>query len=564
MNLRKYQETSIDDIQRIFRERKRKVLLHLATGGGKTLIFCTICQRTAKNGKRVLIVVKGKNLVHQAVKRLKELGLDPGIYQGNKTQDTNNKILVASIDTLGARKIAPEADLLIIDEAHLTQGKRYAWLIGHYKNSFMLSVTATPHLKGGMRHLAGDVVYPISLKELIDQGYLSKPKYYVPTKLDLSSVRVRKGEYDAEDLERVAKEANVFGDVISTYKSLAPGKPAICFCISIAHSKQMLSAFSEAGISAMHLDADSPDDYRDEVIAKLKSKEISVITNVNILSTGVDIPEIEVIISCRPTKSYNLWIQQVGRGTRITETKKEFFVLDHANNTEEHGMIEEEPKCDLDGIPKIKKPAVKVCAACFACYEKAKFSACPACGYEDPEEERKEAQRLAIEAKNFELKLLEEKKWNDELNNLVTYAKEKKFKKGWVFHTMKSRFGEEIADKAWAKVKGIKKWPKPENDHKKRADDIFHGRAPWPDWMELPPLVYADSEGGAPFPDNDEDKIRILKTQIDFYEEHTEQGYIYNPRAKIIDMGNGINFFELRDVEKEWRTKDQIAKDTKP
>lgn len=498
-----------------------------------------------KKGSKVLIVVKGKKLVHQASKRLSALGINHGIYQGNKTQHTDKKILVASVDTLGARKIAPEADLLIIDEAHLTQGKRYAWLIGHYKKSFMLSVTATPHLKSGMRHLADDVVYPISLKELIHQGYLSKPKYYVPTKLDLSSVRVRKGEYVEEDLERVVKEANIFGDVISTYKSLAPGKPAICFCISIAHSRQMLSAFSEAGISAMHLDADSPDDYRDEVIAKLKSKEISIITNVNILSTGVDIPEIEVIISCRPTKSYNLWIQQVGRGTRITETKKEFFVLDHANNTEEHGMIEEEPKCDLDGIPKIKKPAVKVCAACFACYEKAKYSSCPSCGYEDPEQVKKEAERLAIEAKNFELKLLEEKKWETKLNELITLARKKRYEKGFVWHEMVRLFGEKIGKKAWSKIKVIRNWPITQKEIEKKAIEYINGMVAWPSWLpSLTTLVGNFSE---------EQKLEILKVEITRYHAYADRGYSYNPKEKKITNGDGKNYFDSRrELETSW------------
>lgn len=371
MSLRPYQQLALDSIRSYFGNGTRKVLLHLATGGGKTHVFCHVLQGVSQKGKTALMVVRGRKLIEQASKRLEHEGVDHGVIMaGHWRTRPNLPIQIASIDTLYARRKKmdlPPADLIVIDEAHFAISSSFMWLIDQYKDAFFLPVTATPHVKLGLRHIADEVVYPITMSELIEQGFLVPPEYYAPSRPNLKGVSIdkRTGDYKLDELCGAMQNSILYGDMINSYNTYAKNEPTLVFCVKVAHSKEVRDMFLKAGIAAEHLDASMKEEKRRDILNRLETGETKVVCNVGILTTGVDLPYLRCIMLARPTKSYNLYIQILGRGTRPFPGKDKFIVLDHANCVMEHGFIERERKCQLDGSrPKEKDAPTITCVKC--------------------------------------------------------------------------------------------------------------------------------------------------------------------------------------------------------
>jgi len=462
MNLRPYQTKAIEEIRRKFARGIRRVLLHLSTGGGKTVIFCQILKGVKERNKKAIIVVFGKDLIENASQRLFREGIEHGVLQGNHwNYKPREPIQVCSITTLYRRKLVPEADLVVIDEAHQSYNESYKWLLEQYQGKFILPVTATPHLKKGMRHVADTVVYPTTFRDLVANGYLVRPKYFAPTTLDLSDVKVdsKTGDYSLKDLDKKLDGFRLYGDVIAHYKELCNGAPSICFAINIRHSLMLCDLFNRAGIPCEHIDANTSLGDRQTVYKKLETGEIKVIVNVGVATTGVDIPCLRAVISCRPTKSYNLYIQMLGRGTRPFSGKDVFYVLDHANNILEHGMIEDEQECNLDGAKKDSVKRGKICEKCFFVWMPEKpGEPCPECGHINVSPEKGEGKpKLDNEdAKLVEIKSSEDLmhlKIKKQIDRWIDMANKRSYKPGFVFYKTVEKYDEKTAKKYWTYIK---------------------------------------------------------------------------------------------------------------
>ena len=453
--LRPYQAKGNELIRDCFRKGHRKVLLYLATGGGKTTVFSHILKQTAIKGNKAAMVVRGRKLVDQGHKRLLREGVSHGVIMNNHWNINKlAPIQVCSIDTMISRNIIPEGKLLVIDEAHLftsdTCIKFCEDFLNKNENSFILSVTATPHSEKSLRHLADVVVKPVSMQELINDGYLVPPVYFAPSEVDLTGVRVSSTtkDYVTADLEQILNGNDIVGNLVENWKTFAENKSTLVFAVSIQHSKHIAEMFNTAGIPAVHCDADSTDKEREDAVRKLESGEIKVISNVGIFCTGVDIPSLGCVQLARPTKSYNLYVQMSGRGTRVFDGKENFTLLDNAGNVLRHGFITEEPDCNLDGTKSKKGPSVlvKTCKKCFAVFNQ--FDpCCPQCGNKNPIEEKErmvseldgslvKIENMPIEAKAFQ-----------RFNELKKIRKDKNYKRGWIYFKMLEEFGEEITQK---------------------------------------------------------------------------------------------------------------------
>lgn len=386
MSYRDYQLAGIDGIKREFMSGKKKVLLFLATGGGKTTIFCKMVKDTVARGKRATIVVRGRKLVDQASARLFREGVPHGVLMASHwNYRPHERTQVCSIDTLVARNLVPETDLLVIDEAHLfdpdaKSGRIIQAFID--RGAFVVAVTATPYVQGGMRHIADSVVKPISMLQLIEQGYLVPFRYFAPAEPDLTGVKTvttaEGRDYNTNQLADVMIEGQLTGKIIDHYIKIAKGLPALCFCVNVHHSKLLTEKFKNAGVKAEHLDASVTDSERNEAYKRLERGETEVICNVGIACTGVDIPPLRAVILARPTQSKNLFIQQCGRGTRPFAGKNDCIILDHAGNIKRHGLPTDEPDVNLDGrVTESFAKRAKTCKECFCVYE---GPACPECG----------------------------------------------------------------------------------------------------------------------------------------------------------------------------------------
>ena len=443
MNSRAYQENSIDQIREKFKQGYGKVLLWLATGGGKTFIFCKMVKEASLKGKKCIIVVRGRKLVDQASQRLFREGVTHGVLMANHwNYRPTESVQVCSIDTLISRKLRPVADLIIIDEAHLSSSNGYKEFLYDYPKSFIVSVTATPWVESGLRHVADQVVHPITMQGLIDLGFLVPFRYFAPSEPDLTNVEVSRStkDYVTNQLEDAMVAGQLTGKIIHHWKKIVVDKPTICFAVNVNHSKILVDRFNQEGIRAEHCDADIQDSERNEIIKRLESGETKVVSNVGIFCTGVDIPSLGAIIMARPTKSLNLFIQQAGRGARIFEGKSDCILLDHAGNIGRHGFPTDEYDPDLDGEePKERtQKEAKICKACFAAY---KGVMCPECGTEPP------AREINIKETDEELK--EIKGHLDPVRKifkeLMKESKKTGKKTAWVYYKLVDKVGFDTA-----------------------------------------------------------------------------------------------------------------------
>jgi superfamily II DNA or RNA helicase len=447
MQLRRYQIDAIEKIRAHYQSGFKKVLLVMPTGTGKTAVFCEILRRSIKAS---IVVVRGKKLVDQASQRLIKMNVEHGVLQANHWNcRPSATVQVCSIDTLYRRKIVPNAQLIIIDEAHLATSESFSWLLAHYPDAYFLAVTATPNVPQGLRHIAQQVVQPISFREAVAENYLVGPHYYAPTKVDLSKVKIKKstGEYDETELGLIMDQGKIYGDIITHWRKLGRDKPTLCFCVNVEHSQKISAQFAAAGIPCDHIDANTPDAKRNDIIEKLERGDVKIITNVGVLTTGVDIPCVENIIFARPTKSYNLYIQMLGRATRPYPGKEFFTVLDHANNVTQHGFMESEPEIQLDAEEKKSRQEKETAntlktITCYNCYSVVEpQNTCPICGESLASEKRK------LETREAELRQIQvDAEILAYFNGLKITRKQKKYKRGWLWHQMKSRFGEEVAN----------------------------------------------------------------------------------------------------------------------
>lgn len=383
MKLRPYQVDAINQIRERFAAGEKRLLLHLVTGGGKTLIFCKIAKMAMASEKRVVIVVRGRKLVNQASSRLTAENIPHSVFMASHPEFHSQRLVqVCSIDTIRSRKLYPPADLVIIDEADQATSPDYHALAEHYSNARFLCVTATPYGTKSLKHVAETVIHPITIREIIDQGYLVDAKYYAPTQVDLSEVRVTAGEYNEGDLEKVMGRAQIVGDVVRCWLQYSKGRATLVFCVSVAHAEVLCEEFKREGVKALVLTAKDSDAIRDNAIEDLKTGQVEVICNVGVMSRGVDIPWLQTLCLARATRSLSLHLQQLGRGSRIYENKQHFMVLDHAGNLSRHGFMDDEHEVNLDGEkPKfISSDSVTTCDACFGVYQKKKHpDACPYC-----------------------------------------------------------------------------------------------------------------------------------------------------------------------------------------
>jgi DNA repair protein RadD len=467
---RPYQTKALAEIRAHAANRGKGAILQMPTGSGKTHVFCDVLKGAYAKGKRAIMVVRGKALVHQASDRLTREGVPHGIFQGDNSRDTGERILVCSVDTLFQRQLAPRADLIVIDECHLSTSEGYKWFLSQYPCVFKLGVSATPHHKHGMRHIGDKLVRPASFSSLVAEGYLVGARYFVPYIPDLKGITKTSSkdgangkDFNAKQLgAKATNDADLTANAAAVWRNNLVGRSALVFAVSVEHAGVLLAGLRGVGARGEIIVANTPDAQRRDYIGGLERGEIDVLVSVGVLTTGVDIPSLRAIVCCRPTDSYNLWVQILGRGTRPAPGKKNFLVYDLSGNLHQHGPIEAEPIADLDGLPDFPKVRLKTCPECYACFtpEIAATPLCPACGEDcTVARERTTGERIHGLTDNDQVAEVKIEPWEIELPAIIAKAKQKGWRKGYIYHLLKAKYGEDVATRAWPRVRAMKKWP---------------------------------------------------------------------------------------------------------
>lgn len=387
--LRQYQNDIIDETRALMRQGVKSVLVQLSTGGGKTLLTAHMLNTAASRGFASWFIVHRRELVKQTIIAFNDIGIKRfGVVSAGFPEAKGHPIQICSIQTLIRRHQRLRTPKFIAwDECHHCSAGSWSKLYHSHPNAYHVGLTATPQrLDGtGLRKYFSNIVYGPPMPWLIENKFLVPYKLYAPSTVNLSTVHTAMGDYVRAELEVLFDKPTITGDAIKHYKSLALGKRAVVFCVSIEHSKHVVENFKKSGIPAAHVDGETPVDERDLQIRRFKHGEIKVLSNVELFGEGFDLPSLEVAILLRPTQSLGLYLQQVGRALRPSPGKQNAIILDHAGNCQRHGLPDDEREWSLDGRDKKrsndKNISVKVCPKCFAA-QYAGAAACKYCGYE--------------------------------------------------------------------------------------------------------------------------------------------------------------------------------------
>jgi superfamily II DNA or RNA helicase/uncharacterized protein (DUF3820 family) len=324
-------------------EGKRNILLEMATGLGKTVVFSEICLRWPEERGRILILAHRNELIEQACSKVGEhMEEMPDIEKAHQVAQRHrlmgSDVVVASVQTITQRhrleKFYPEDfGLIITDEAHHATSKSYRRIFQHFMQNpdcKMLGVTATPERadKNGLIHVYdGGIVYSKPIKDGIDDGYLVpiEQGYPVIEGLDFSLVRQVAGDFQKSELERMmmgefaeqAKKESPLLQIASVTVEESNGCPTLVFCVTKKHALAMTEIFCRyPGVKAECVIDDTPPDERARIIENYKKGHTQILCGVGVFTEGFDAPLTELVVIARPTKSLPLYIQMVGRGTR--------------------------------------------------------------------------------------------------------------------------------------------------------------------------------------------------------------------------------------------------------
>lgn len=399
--VRAYQEEGIQQIGNELQKLpsdKRRVMLAMGTGSGKTRTIAELIRRAAEKGSRVIFAADRLVLVKQASEVLDEvLPKTVGILQSqNERLDPMKQVQVASIQTLDSwvrtgKMKDMNVDLVIYDEADV-QYKVRDRMAEAFPEATVIGLSATPTSRGlGLFYQS--IVQPISVPELIRSGYLSPVTVYGPSAPDMKGVKLdNKGDYDVKQAAK--RYTNVLvGDMVQKWKELGKGKPTLMFCSTCEQSKIMVEKFCDAGVKAAHVDGyDKPADQEqtEETLERYRRGELEIVSSVALLARGYDAPWTECLIIARPTKSLALWLQMAGRVMRTHPGKERGIILDHSGNWQVHGTPDELIEFELDKGEKKPKdvdkrdksdPLPVPCPKC-ATIKPAGVRKCPTCGEE--------------------------------------------------------------------------------------------------------------------------------------------------------------------------------------
>ena len=441
----------------------------------KTFTFCSIIKSALSKRSRVLILTDRIELLSQAGGSLESFGLYPMNIEAGQYPDLEYDLHVAMVETLNRRvngleyiRYLDRLDLVIIDECHI---RNFTKIFDHIRpETTVLGFTATPMRQGRKQHLSKEyqkIIEGVSIGELIQDGYLSTPHYY-GVKADLSKIATKMGDYDQQQVAEMFTEQKLYIGVVENYEKLTPRKKAIVFSSNIQNSIEIAEEFARHGYPVRHLDSTFNKNEREAVLEWFDKSPNGILCNVGILTRGFDQPDIEVVILYRATKSLPLMLQMIGRGSRTTKTKKDFYILDFGNNIQEHGFWHIKRPWSLampkKREPKEEPPAVKECPNCSAILPAA-VRICTECGYEfqATEEEKEFAELQELTYQDIESEIAE----GISFERLDKIREVKGYKMGWLFHQLRT----EDDLRKYAKYKGYKKgWIKHQLKNRKNGE----------------------------------------------------------------------------------------------
>ena len=394
-----YQQEILDKLnaEREVRGYYRNLVV-AATGTGKTVISALDYKRFRKQNPdkpcRLLFVAHREEILAQSIYTFRAVLKDANfgeMFVGKYKPDSIDNLFI-SIQTFNSQDFTEKTtadfyDYIIVDEFHHAAAPTYQKLLEYYKPKILLGLTATPERMDGksiLSYFNNRIAAEIRLPEAIDRKLLCPFQYFgVTDTVDLDSLKWTVGGYDKGELSKIytfsGMAANRRADLIINsllkYVTDIDAVKGLGFCVSIEHAEFMCRYFNEHGIPSMYLTGASPDEERKSAKESLVSGKVRFIFVVDIYNEGVDIPEVNTVLFLRPTESLTVFLQQLGRGLRLSEDKECLTVLDFIGQANKKYNFEDKFAALLSNTTRsvtreIKDGFVSVPKGCYIQLEK--------------------------------------------------------------------------------------------------------------------------------------------------------------------------------------------------
>ena len=394
-----YQQEILDKLnaEREVRGYYRNLVV-AATGTGKTVISALDYKRFRKQNPdkpcRLLFVAHREEILAQSIYTFRAVLKNANfgeMFVGKYKPDSIDNLFI-SIQTFNSQDFTEKTtadfyDYIIVDEFHHAAAPTYQKLLEYYKPKILLGLTATPERMDGksiLSYFNNRIAAEIRLPEAIDRKLLCPFQYFgVTDTVDLDSLKWTVGGYDKGELSRIytfsGMAANRRADLIISsllkYVTDIDAVKGLGFCVSIEHAEFMCRYFNQHGIPSMYLTGASPDEERKSAKESLVSGKVRFIFVVDIYNEGVDIPEVNTVLFLRPTESLTVFLQQLGRGLRLSEDKECLTVLDFIGQANKKYNFEDKFAALLSNATRsvtreIKDGFVSVPKGCYIQLEK--------------------------------------------------------------------------------------------------------------------------------------------------------------------------------------------------
>lgn len=435
IKLRPAQQKGFDDLSSLIKSGKRRLIAVAPPGFGKTTLFSAIIASAVSKGRRVVIAIHKKELVYNAVDRLKnQFGIDAGIIMAGHPVDKRKLVQIGSIQTMIRRDLSwLRPDLYMVDEGHrLLTGshlKMYdKWVCPDKSERAipMIIWTATPVRTDSKRKFEDycDHILQLSTyRQEMENRNLVDTKVFCPdgsASLDGVKIRMSFGEmdYDTQELSDRFSEERVLKGLYSHWKKHANGLTTMVFCVDKRHNIASYKYFLSKGVSCAYVDEDTPQHERDEIVSRFKKgpftdNPLTVLFNINLFGEGLDAEYTRCVILNFATKSFTKYVQSAARGSRPCWNsdysdwlrmengkyyKDKVIILDFGNNTVTHGMIPDYDAFgfDLSGKKKKGEAPTKICKQCRSVVY-ASYRICPECEYVFPIEKKADDKKFSDE-----------------------------------------------------------------------------------------------------------------------------------------------------------------------